>query len=448
MDKHKKFLLLKKKKIFNQIQRWLTPGIGIKRWVLIIFIGTSLIAVSASVLVVEAYRESSANWIIQFLSIVSLSFLPRMLRAALFGFIGMALLLYGLWGMNRSFLKPFIKPGVQIYDTLSAYRKLEKGPRIVAIGGGTGLSTLLRGLKQYTHKLTAIVTVSDDGGSSGEIRKNLGIPPPGDIRACLAALANDEALLSQVFQYRFGQRAGVNDHSLGNLFISALTDITGSFEGAVAESARVLAVRGQVMPSTLHDVKLVAEIQMPGDNNITRVVGESRIPLSEGTIKRLWLEPGNPLPFPPAIQEVLNADLIILGPGSLYTSILPNLLVPDLGDAIRASKALKFFVSNIANQHGETDNFTTINHIQVIEKHLGEVHFDVLLCNNDLEIKLPNGIEVVKPDETLTEQYSVYFAKLADSENPWRHDSVRLAETIMNLYQERTGPLLNKTSGG
>lgn len=444
MPKNKLSFSERKSLVLRHVKRWLAPGIGIKRWILVVLLGTMLIALAASVLVIGAYRESNANWFINILSFASLSFLPRAFRAAMFGITGLALLVFGLWGMNRSFLKPFMKPGLEVFDAISAYRKLEKGPRIVAIGGGTGLSTLLRGLKLHTHKITAIVTVADDGGSSGEIRKNLGILPPGDIRACLAALANDEALLSQVFQYRFGERAGVNGHSLGNLFISALTDITGSFEGAVAESARVLAVRGQVMPSTLHDVKLVAEIQRQGQEKITRVIGETSIPLAEGAIKRLWLEPGNPLPFPPAIQEVLNADLIILGPGSLYTSILPNLLVPDLGDAIRASKALKFYVSNIANQHGETDHYTAVDHIHVIEKHLGDIHFDVILCNSDLDIDLPKGVEVVLPDEALEEQYSVYFAELADSENPWRHDSKRLAEAIMNLYQERTGPLVKK----
>jgi uncharacterized cofD-like protein len=285
------------------------------------------------------------------------------------------------------------------------------------------------------------VTVADDGGSSGELRRNLGILPPGDIRNCLTALADDEEMLSHVFQYRFGERAGVNGHSLGNLFISALTDITGSFEDAVAESGRVLAVRGKVMPSTLHDVKLVADVKLPNQDSEIKVVGESTIPQTDGKIDRLWIEPSNPLPFPPAVQAILNADLIIIGPGSLYTSVMPNLLVPGLADAIRASKAMKFFVCNVANQPGETSGYKCSDHIRVIEKHLQDLHLDLILCNNNFNVTLPEGIEFVMPDPDLEEQYSVYFAHLVDEENPWRHDSDMLAQVITDLYYEKTGPL-------
>jgi uncharacterized cofD-like protein len=341
-----------------------------------------------------------------------------------------------------------MKPGRNLVDTISDYRRKAKGPKVVAIGGGTGLSSLLRGLKKYTHNITAIVTVADDGGSSGELRKNLGILPPGDIRHCLTALADDEEMLSHVFQYRFGERAGVNGHSLGNLFISALADITGSFEEAVTESGRVLAIRGKVMPSTLHDVKLVAEIKLPNEDSEVKVVGESVIPKTNGAISRLWIEPSNPLPFPPAVQAILNADLIVIGPGSLYTSVLPNLLVPGLAEAIRASKALKFFICNVANQPGETQGYLCSDHIKVIEKHLNELHFDLILCNSNFNTKLPQGIEFVKPDPDLQEQYSVYFTHLADMENPWRHDSNLLAEVITDLFYERTGPLVKEKNGG
>jgi uncharacterized cofD-like protein len=348
--------------------------------------------------------------------------------------------------LNRSLLKPFVKPGEAILDTIAAYRKKEKGPKIVTIGGGTGLSVLLRGLKLYTHNLIALVTVADDGGSSGELRKSLGILPPGDIRACLAALSDDEELMTQLFQYRFGKNAGINGHSLGNLLISALTDITGSFEDAVAESGKVLAIRGRVLPSTLHDVKLVAEIRLPDQTKEEKIIGESRITKIGGTIKRVWLEPGNPLPYPPAVQSILSADLIVVGPGSLYTSVLPNLLVPELAEALRVSKALKFYVCNVANQKGETDGYKILDHIRVIEKHLQNQHFDVIVCNNDFSCKLPSGVEWVKADAELEEQYSVYFAPLVDNENPWRHNSQLLAETILDLFFERTGPLLNKQS--
>ena len=228
----------------------------------------------------------------------------------------------------------------------------------MVIGGGTGLSTLLRGLKEHTNNLTAIVTVADDGGSSGELRRSLGMLPPGDIRNCLTALSDDETLMGQLFQYRFASGNGLSGHPLGNLFITALAEITGSFEEAVAESGRVLAVHGQVLPATLHDVRLVADVQLPDNGKEVRVQGESQIPRTTGHIRRVWLEPAHLRAYPPTVQAILRADLILVGPGSLYTSMLPNLLVPDLGEALRVSRALKFYVCNVATQPGETDGFT------------------------------------------------------------------------------------------
>ncbi len=425
----------------------MTPGIGIKRWIIVVFIGITFLALGFAVLVLDFYRETTISWLRLFFNLLSLSFLSRWIRSLIFGGIGLFILILGLWELNYSILKPFVKPGQPFLDTLSGYKKRARGPRIVAIGGGTGLSSLLRGLKNYTHNLTAIVTVADDGGSSGELRRNLGILPPGDIRNCLTALADDEELLSQIFKYRFGERAGVNGHSLGNLFISALTDITGSFEEAVAESGRVLAVRGKVLPSTLHDVKLVAEIMQANKNIEEKVVGESEITHLDGTITHLWLEPSNTLPFPPTVQAILNADLIIIGPGSLYTSVLPNLLVPGLAEAIQISKALKFFVCNVANQKGETEGFSTSDHVRVIEKHLSNSHIDVVICNNDLQMYGNQPVELVVPDSNLEVQYSVYFASLVDAKNPWRHNPQLLAEVITDLYFERTGPLVAEKNG-
>lgn len=431
------------RRIGNSISLWLTPGIGIKRWILVVLAGTTFIALGFAVLILDLYRETDIVWLRLIFNFISLSTLPRWLRALVFGGLGLVILIFGSLQLNRSILKPFIKPGQPVLDTLSDYKKRARGPRIVAIGGGNGLSSLLRGLKKYSHNLTAVVTVADDGGSSGELRKNLGILPPGDIRNCLTALADDEEMLSHIFQYRFGERAGVNGHSLGNLFISALTDITGSFEDAVAESGRVLAVRGRVLPATLHDVALVAEIKLDNQEKEVKVMGESTITNLEGAISHLWLEPGNPLPFPPAVQAILNADLIIIGPGSLYTSILPNLLVPGLSEAIRASKAIKFLVCNVANQKGETQGYSCSDHIQTIEKYINNTHFDVILCNNAIPPQDSRNIEMVLPDVGLQEQYSIYFAPLADKENPWRHDPQKLASIIMDLFFERTGPLAN-----
>jgi uncharacterized cofD-like protein len=431
---------------FLEFRKWLIPGIGVKRWLVMILIGVTLLGLGVAVLVIDFYRSTENSFWLQVLSFLSLRFLDRTIRALIFGGLGLFFIVVGTVELNRSLLKPFVKPGEIILDTISAFRKKEKGPRIVTVGGGTGLSVLLRGLKIFTHNLTALVTVSDDGGSSGELRKSLGILPPGDIRACLAALSDDEELMTQLFQYRFGKNAGINGHSLGNLLISALSDITGSFENAVAESGQVLAIRGRVLPSTLHDVKLVAEIKLPDKNKEINVIGESQISKTGGTIKRVWLEPGNPLPYPPAVQSILSADLIVIGPGSLYSSVLPNLLVPGLAEAIRVSKALKFYVCNVANQKGETDGYKIMDHIRAIEKHLQNQHFDIIVCNNDFSCKLPKGVEWVVADSELEEQYSLYFAPLADKANPWRHNSQLLAETILDLYYERTGPLLNKQS--
>ena len=337
-----------------------------------------------------------------------------------------------------------MKPGKNILETIALHRRRERGPRIVAIGGGTGLSALLRGIKAHTANLTAIVTVADDGGSSGELRSRLGVLPPGDIRNCLSALSTDEELLSQIFQYRFADSSGLNGHTLGNLFITALADITGSFEEAIAESGRVLAVQGRVLPSTLRDVRLSAEVSNNVNAQNIRITGESAIPQTAGKIQRVWLEPANTQAFPPALQAILNADLILVGPGSLYTSIMPNLLVPDIVEAMRASRALKFYICNVATQPGETDSFTCDDHIKAIEKHVGGRLFDLVICNDQFEGHLPNKSDWVKPGDGFNKQYPVYNTSLVDKSNTWRHDPVRLAQVLMDLFNERTGPLVGK----
>lgn len=423
--------------------RWLTPGLGVKRWLVVTLIGISLVAIGLAVAVLDFYRTAPETWWLPILSTLSLRFLDRTLRAFIFGGLGVGLTLVGIWGLNRALLRPFVQPGKTVIEALSDYRRRERGPRIVAIGGGHGLAALLRGLKAYTHNITAIVTVADDGGSSGELRRRMGVLPPGDIRNCLAALSNEEALLSQIFQYRFASGAGLDGHSLGNLFITAMSEITGSFEEAVAESGRVLGVHGQVLPSTLHDVRLVADIRLPESNHKVHVKGESKIPAAAGEIRQVWLEPSNAPAFPPAIAAILSADLIIVGPGSIYTSILPNLLVSDLAEAVRASRAVKFYVCNVATQPGETDGFTCGDHIHSIEKHVGSHLFDLVIINGDFEKILPEAFEWVKVESTLEEEYAIYQSNLVDAENPVHHDSARLAQLVMDLFFEKTGPLAN-----
>jgi len=326
--------------------RWLAPGIGVKRWFLVILTGITFMGTGLAILLLHVYRTAPVTWWLPIISFVSLRFLARPWRILLFAGIGFGLTGLGLWRLNRTLLVPFLRPGQRLLDQMTDYRRRERGPRIVVIGGGHGIATVLRGLKAFTNNLTAVVSVADDGGSSGELRRNLGILPPGDIRNCLAALSDDEALLTQLFQYRFGEDTGLEGHSFGNLFISALSDITGSIEEAIAESGRALSVHGEVLPATLHNVRLVADVQLLNAQTEVRVEGESHIPQAAGRVRRVWLEPDNVSAFPPVIKAILAADMIVIGPGSLYTSILPNLLVSDLLESIRSSRALKVFIAN------------------------------------------------------------------------------------------------------
>jgi len=327
-------------------------------------------------------------------------------------------------------------------DTITTHRRRERGPRVVAIGGGHGLAMLLRGLKAYTNRLTAVVTVADDGGSSGRLRETLGIIPPGDIRNCLAALSDDETMMTQLFQYRFRNGGGgLDGHSFGNLFISALSEITGSFEDAIAESGRVLAVHGRVLPSSLQDVHLMAEVVQPDRQHEVRVEGESHIGEEKGLIKRVWLQPEKPAAYPKVIRALLSADLILIGPGSLYTSILPNLLVPDIAAAIRTSQAVKVYVCNVATQVGETDGFSCDDHVRAIEDHGGSGMIDMIVQNNNFNGKLLPDLQWVTISKEADIHFPVYEANLIDETEPWHHDSEKLATILMHLYRARTGPL-------
>ncbi len=426
----------------RQELRWLVPGLGIKRWILVIILGTTLLGIGIAMWLLDIYRSAPETWWLPITSTLYLNFLPRALRVIVFGILGVGLVLVGIWGLNRTLLRPFVRPGSKsIVDAVSDYRRKERGPRVVVIGGGNGLSSLLRGLKMHTSNLTAIVTVADDGGSSGELRRATGILPPGDIRSCLAALSDDEALLSQIFQYRFAAGAGLDGHSLGNLFITALTNVTGSFEEAIAESGRVLAVKGRVLPSTLHDVRLAADVQLLEQAVTVQVKGESQIPKAQGKITRVWLEPESPAAYPPAVQAILSADLVVVGPGSLYTSIIPNLLVPDICEALKASRALKLYIVNVATQKGETDGYTCGDHVHTVEEYLGGTVFDLVVCNKTSADKTSTKVEWVRLDDDLDQKYAIYVSDLADEISPWRHDSQKLGQVVMDLFYDKTGPL-------
>ncbi len=426
----------------QRILSWFLPGLGIKRWILLILAGVTLLGLGLGMLLLDLYRTNTTDpLVLNVLSYASLRFLPRLLRVLVFGGLGIGLVCYGIWGLNRALLRPFMRPGDMVLDQLRDFRRRDRGPRVVAIGGGHGLSVLLRGLKDHTRNITAVVTVADDGGSSGRLREQLGILPPGDIRNCLAALSNDEALLAQLFQYRFSGAQGLEGHSFGNLFITALTEITGSFEEAIAESGRALSVSGRVLPSTLHSVRLVADVRLPHVLNEVRVEGESRIPEVAGRVRRVWLDPNNPPAFPPVLQAILNAEMIIVGPGSLYTSLLPNLLVPEILAAIRASRAVKVYACNLATQEGETDLYSCFDHVQALEEHVGTGLFDVVLCNENYTGVLSANSRWVEADERSLKDKRLYCADLPEKEHPWRHDPAKLSKVLMDLYYERTGPL-------
>jgi uncharacterized cofD-like protein len=435
------------KSIWKQLTsnlRWFVPGLGVKRWIILILLGTTLLGVGLAILLLDIYRTAPDTWWLPILSYASLRIISRPLRVLIFGGIGAGLILTGIWGINRSLLAPFRRSGKPVVDELAEHRRRERGPRIVTVGGGHGLSTLLRGLKLYSYNITAVVTVADDGGSSGRLRKSQGIPPPGDIRNCLAALSSDEALMTQLFQYRFSDGdTELDGHPFGNLFISALSEITGSFEEAVVESGRVLAVHGRVLPATLHDVRLVADIRLPHLVSEVRIEGESFIPKFPGDVRRVWLEPSNPAAYPQVIQAILAAELIVVGPGSLFTSVVPNLLVPDIIAAIQASRALKIYVCNVATQPGETEGYTCEDHIRVLNEHVGGPFFDIVVANNQFEGQLQDGTAWVKIEPESEPEYPIYQADLVDKDRPWRHDSAKLAHTIMDLFQERTGPLVD-----
>ena len=348
-----------------------------------------------------------------------------------------------IWGQTRTVgsITQVLRPesDQELVDVLLAHRRLYRGPKIVVIGGGTGLSTLLRGLKTYSANITAIVTVADDGGSSGRLREEFGVLPPGDIRNCLAALADEEKLLTELFQYRFSAGDGLSGHSFGNLFLTAMSEITGDLERGVAASSKVLAIRGQVLPATLSDVRLWAEL---ADGR--RIQGESKITKAGGKVVKLGCTPANPPALPAAIKAIKDADYIIMGPGSLYTSVIPNLLVPQIASAIAASCVPKVYVCNIMTQPGETQGYTVANHIQSIDKACGQKLFDAVLVHK----KAPSSRALIRYAEenshpvfldreavTMSGRRIVSGNVMSEDETGCvRHDHERLAQVLFRWY--------------
>ena len=412
-------------KAFNWLRtqvRWLVPGMGVKRWTLLMLLGATLLGLAAAFGLLALFRDT-----------LVLS-APDVVGSVLLGGLGLLMVLVAIAQINRAVLEPFLRPGQSIAEVVGEHRRRGRGPKVVAIGGGTGLSTLLRGLKAHTHNITAIVTVADDGGSSGRLRETLGVLPPGDFRNCIAALADDEALTTQLFQYRFGGSADVGGHAFGNLFITAMAQVAGSFERGLLESSKVLNIRGRVIPSTLQDVTLVGEVAGEG-RGLSVVEGESAITKAAGAIQRVSLRPEEAPAYPGAIRALLDADMIVLGPGSLYTSLIPNLLVRDLAAAVKASAALRVYVCNTATQPGETENYSVLDHVQAIERHTEPGLFAIVLANTEQRGTLLPGLRWVANDPPVNGARQQVGADLIDDEHPWRHDSRKLAAALMGLLE-------------
>jgi uncharacterized cofD-like protein len=412
--------------------QWLLPGLGIKRWLLVAFFGLVIVLDGIDRYLVAEGVGLPVNEIID--NIVDDFFSPSYLTW-IFMILGTVLIVIGIRQWLRSLVRAASHRGESgLLDSLLD-RRLQHGYKIVAVGGGTGLSTLLRGLKRRTSNLTAVVTVSDDGGSSGRLQQELGVLPPGDIRNCLVALADDEALVTDLFRYRFEEGAGLSGHSFGNLFLAAMTGITGNFDVAIKESSRVLNIVGRVLPSTLAVARLCAEF---ADGSIVR--GESKIPLAKGTIRRVFFEPADVRPLEEALEAIREADAIILGPGSLFTSILPNFLVDQITAEIARAHAVKIYVCNVMTQPGETEKMSAADHVEALFANAAPGICDIVVVNDEPPSKLRQTYEQegqvpvvadVERIEALGAQ--VVRAQMISEDLAVRHDPQKLADVVIDV---------------
>ena len=445
-------LLSPRKMVVRGIQR-LAPGLKVKRYLLLVPIG--LVPVICGVALLSRLRtqellDDAERWGRSHggLDIGEPRFyLPVGITLVL---LGLLLILGALIAVNRSIVGVISPEHLDtLPEVIQRKRSLSQGVRIVVIGGGTGLSTLLRGLKQHSSNLTAIVTMTDDGGSSGLLQKQLGgILPPGDIRNCLVALADAEPLMQQLFQFRFSTRDekdGLSGHSFGNLLIAAMAEITGDFEKAIEKTSEILAIRGRVLPSTIEAVVLVGK--MADGRELT---GETRIAADPVAIEQITLCPGSPRALPEALEAIREADIVVLGPGSVYTSVIPNLLVPEIARAVAETKALRFYICNVMTQKGETDGFSASDHVLALEKHLpglpvGRKIVDFVLVNDalpspDLQERYARaGAEVVIADFEVIRSlgYHPVVGKFLSESQVVRHDADRIAHAVLQLWQQK-----------
>ena len=420
--------------------KWLTVGIGIKRWALFTVLGLVLSAVGASLAVAYVAVDLSLV-VMEWISATTHTLLDSVALGVVLLIAGVLCVAIGLRGTLKAVERAYSGGDKSDFlETAVRRRKLEHGERLVALGGGTGLSTMLRGLKEYSSNITAVVTMADDGGSSGMLRDE-GMLPPGDLRNCLAALAETESLMEELFQHRFSGLGALKGHSLGNLIVAALFEKSGDFESAVRDTAKVLAVRGRVLPSTLDDVRLGAVLKSGEE-----IIGQSKINHCEN-IERVFLIPDAPRALPGAVEAIAEAELIIVGPGSLYTSILPNLLVPEIAEAIKKSKAPKIYVCNVMTQPGETTGYSAGDHVRALIRHIGPGVITHVLVNTG---KVPDevlqryenkGATRVSFDEDELEMLGVRaikgnFAEISDSasvKHVVRHHPQKLAQMIFRI---------------
>ncbi len=412
------------------IRKWFAPGLGIKRWAVLVIVGVLALTTGLTSAVLTVYARSVPG-----LPSIGMGWIILLLVGGAFC-VGAAIV-----GFSRTILAPyrFHQPGAVI-DVVYTHSRRGKGPHIVAIGGGTGLPATLRALKPYTSNLTAVVTVADDGGSSGTLRRELGVLPPGDLRNNIAALSDDESLMTRLFQHRFTNGA-LGGHAFGNLFISALASVTGSLESALIEAGRVLNIQGRVFPATLDDVELVADVRVNG--RLMTIRGESRITGAHGKVERIALNPPGAQGFAGSVEAIRDAGMVVLGPGSLYTSILPNVLVPEIAEALRATKAVKVYVCNIATQPGETDGYNVADHVTAIEQYLGIGVVQVVVANSNFQTENAGDntfyVQGTPPNHAIQQHCRLVNADLVEFERPWRHDSKKLASVLLGIHDEHTG---------
>ncbi len=413
---------------------WLLPGLEVKRWFALIFLGSLLITIGLMIF----FNLRPVYFIMEFIRKIAMT-VPTDILSIVITIFGAFLFFKGWKKTNLSMLDLHNgKEESTLLETLYIRRKLNRGPKIVAVGGGTGLSMLLKGIKKITNNITAVVTVGDDGGSSGRLREEMGVLPPGDIRNCIAALADDEDLVTKLFQYRFKSGEGLEGHSFGNLFITALCAITGNMVSAIKASSNVLSIRGRVLPSTLDDMRLVAEYE---DGTIVK--GESDIPEAHKKIKRLFIEPENCKALDTVIEAIKDADLIILGPGSLYTSVIPNLLVREISNEIIKSNAKKIYVCNIMTQPGESDNYSVSDHINALYKHAGsDKLIDAVLVNNSLPQNMSEKYSKCGQVPVVLDKQNIHVdiveKKLIEENKDGlvRHSSYRVARAVYYWFRK------------